>query len=174
MSNLLSERGLKNRTLLSPQKPTLIVQTEIQAPVQVCFDLARDITLHVSTAAKTKERAIAGVTSGLIGLGESVTFEGVHFGVRQRFTAKVTEFDFPYRFVDEMTQGAFKTLKHVHEFTSTETGTTMTDTLMWTSPFGIIGKLADKVFLIRHMERFLLERNAVLKSAAERAVSLPL
>ena len=147
--------------------PTLIVETNIQAAPERCFDLARDIDLHCATASRTQERAIAGVTSGLIGLGESVTFEGVHFGVRQRFTARVTEFDFPHRFVDEMTRGAFRTMKHVHEFAPHNSGTRMTDTLIWTSPLGIMGVIADKLFVERHLRHFLLERNAALKAFAE-------
>ena len=70
--------------------PTIIVQTPINAPIETCFDMARDIALHCSTASRTRERAVAGKTSGLINRGESVTFEAVHFGILQRFTAHVT------------------------------------------------------------------------------------
>ena len=147
--------------------PTLTVKTSLQAAPERCFDLARDIGLHCETASRTQERAVAGVTSGLIGLKETVTFEGVHFGIRQRFTAKVTEFDPPRRFVDEMTRGAFRAMKHIHEFAPQENGTCMTDTLIWTSPLGILGRIADTLFVERHLRNFLLERNAELKRTAE-------
>ncbi len=146
---------------------TLIVETHINISHEQCFDLARDIPLHCATAVDTGEHAIDGVTEGLIGLGESVTFEAVHFGIRQRLTAKVVEFEFPVRFVDEMTQGAFKSLRHIHEFTPQDGGTLMRDTLIWTSPLGIIGRIADCLFLIRHMKKFLMKRNANLKAYAE-------
>lgn len=68
--------------------PTLIVETFIEALVAACFDAARDIDLHCETARETGERAVAGVTHGLINLGEAVTFEARHFSVRQRLTAK--------------------------------------------------------------------------------------
>jgi len=145
----------------------ITVETYIQAPVEICFDLARDIGLHCRTAASTQERAVGGVTTGLIGLGEEVTFEAVHFGIRQRLTAHITEFDPPHGFTDEMLRGAFKTLRHVHEFRSEGAGTVMTDTLTWTAPFGILGKLADSLFLKAHMRHFLKERNANLKQIAE-------
>ncbi|CAN5507058.1 hypothetical protein BH18ACI1_BH18ACI1_20510 [soil metagenome] len=145
----------------------VIVETQINAPVEVCFDLARDISLHCETAASTNEQAIAGVTSGLIGLGESVTFKGIHFGIRQQLTSKITEYDKPKCFVDEMTKGAFKSLKHIHEFTSTTSGTLMRDTLIWTSPFGFLGKIADKLFVENYMKRFVVERNTKLKAVAE-------
>src|SRR5436190_1145570 len=83
------------------------IVTAISAPVQRCFDLARDIDFHTQSLAETGERAVAGRTSGLIGLDESVTWEARHLGIRQRFTAKVTEFDSPRYFRDVMTAGAF-------------------------------------------------------------------
>ncbi len=147
--------------------PIVIVETRINAPVEICFDAARDIGLHCETAARTGERAVAGVTTGLINLGETVTFEAVHFGIRQRLTAKIVEFDKPHRFVDETIQSAFKSLRHIHEFVPAEQGTLMRDTLVWVSPFGILGVIADKIALERHMRNFLIERNSAFKSAIE-------
>ena len=147
--------------------PTVVLETEINAPIEVCFDLARDIDIHCRTTGSTQERAIAGVTSGLIGMGQSVTFEAVHFGVRQRLTSKIVEFERPHRFVDEMMQGAFKKLRHVHEFLPAATGTLMRDTLEWTAPLGWLGVIADKLFLEKHMRNFLHELNLNLKQMAE-------
>src|SRR5437868_2528532 len=104
------------------------------------------MSLHCTTAARTKECAVAGVTEGLIEVGDWVTFEAVHFGIRQRFTAKITEFEAPSRFVDEMVQGAFKSMKHIHEFAHAARGTRMPDTLHWISPLGILGILANRLF----------------------------
>jgi ligand-binding SRPBCC domain-containing protein len=147
---------------------TLIVETPIHAPIKRCFDLARDISLHCATTSWTKERAVAGCTKGMIGMGDSVTFEGVHFGFRLRLTARIMEFESPYRFVDEMVRGPFKSLRHVHEFREDGGVTIMTDTLIWTSPLGIVGQLADFLFLRRHMKSFLIRRNAGLKAVAEK------
>lgn len=151
--------------------PTITIETYINAPVELCFDMARDIGLHCQTACSTKERAVAGVTSGLIGLGEEVTFEATHFGIRQRLSARVTQFQRPVLFIDEMQRGAFQALQHKHEFRAEGSGTLMTDTLIWTSPLGLIGKLADRLFLVAHMRRFLRERNGGLKQAVERLVT---
>jgi ligand-binding SRPBCC domain-containing protein len=147
--------------------PTILVETSINVPIEICFDAARDISLHCSTASKTQERAVAGVTTGLINLGETVTFEAVHFGVRQRLTSKVVEFDRPHRFVDETVKSAFKSFRHIHEFVPTEQGTLMRDTLTWVSPLGFLGVIADKIALERYMRAFLVERNNALKVAIE-------
>src|SRR5205085_2742312 len=80
------------------------------------FDLARDIDFHTRSLAGTGERAVAGRTAGLIELGESVTWEARHLGVRQRFTARVTALARPVYFRDEMTAGAFRTFAHDHRF----------------------------------------------------------
>lgn len=147
--------------------PTILVETQINAPVDRCFDAARDIGLHCRTVAHTRERAVSGVTEGLIGLGQSVTFEGVHFGIRQRLTARVTEFERPNYFVDEMIEGAFQSMRHIHEFMPQGQSTLMRDTVEWKSPLGIFGRIADALFLTRYMRNFVRERGLQLKQAIE-------
>ena len=147
--------------------PEILIETQIQASAEICFDLMRDIRIHTETTAKTNEEAVDGVTEGMIGLGQTVTFEGTHFGMRQRLTVTVTEFERPRLFVDEMTKGTFKSFKHVHEFESRDGGTLMRDTLGWTSPFGILGRIVDKLLLERHLRNLVSGRNARLKALAE-------
>ena len=152
--------------------PTLIIETEINAPPEVCFDLVRDISLHVQTTKQTDEKAVAGRTHGKIELGETVTFEGKHFGIRQRLTVKVTEFERPRFFTDEMLEGTFKSFKHKHEFIPKDNGTLMRDTLEWTSPFGFLGKIVDTFLLESHLRQLVSRRNAELKRVAESQNSL--
>lgn len=142
----------------------------IYAPREVCFDVARDIDIHTQSAGLTEEKAIAGVTSGLIGLNETVTWEAIHFGMKQKLTARITEFDFPNRFVDEMEKGTFKRFYHSHEFIEKENGTLMVDSFDYTSPFGLIGKVADQLFLEEYMKEFLITRNRFIKKIAEERV----
>lgn len=139
----------------------------IEAPIHICFDLARDIQVHMETASKTKERAIGGVTEGLIELGESVTWQAVHLGIKQKLTAKITEMEKPYRFTDEMVKGAFQSFKHTHEFIESGTGTVMKDEFTYISPLGILGKLADQLFLEKYMKAFIVNRASALKEIAE-------
>lgn len=148
--------------------PTIRLETDINVPIETCFDMARDMGLHPQTVRGSYERAVAGRIRGLLGPGEWVTFEATHFGVRQRLTARMTEFEAPVLFADEMTQGAFQSLTHRHEFSARpEGGTRMTDTLEFVSPLGILGRLANRLFLERHLRRFLEGRNRELKRIAE-------
>ena len=146
----------------------VVIETWIAAPIELCFDLARDVDTHVRTSARTRERVVAGKTSGLLDFDDVVTFEAVHFGVTQQLTSKIVEFDRPRRFVDEMVKGAFASLRHLHEFTSQGTTTLMRDTLDWRSPFGFLGIIADKLFLERHMRNFVTTKQRELKAYAEK------
>src|SRR5947208_31425 len=96
--------------------PLLHLSTEIYAPIEKCFDLSVDIDVHQSSMAASGERAVSGVTGGLIGLGEEVTWRARHLGVWWRVTSRITAFDRPRSFVDEMTQGPFPRFRHEHRF----------------------------------------------------------
>lgn len=145
----------------------ILLRTEINAPAERCFDLSRSIDLHQRSTERTEEKAIAGRTSGLIELGESVTWEARHLGVRQRLTSKITAFEYPNFFVDEMTKGVFKRLHHLHQFQWDGEKTIMLDEFTFESPLGFLGTLADAIFLKRYLTGFLAERNALIKSCAE-------
>ncbi|MDB5310340.1 MAG: hypothetical protein JWO38_4542 [Gemmataceae bacterium] len=145
------------------------IVTVIAAPPERCFDLARDIDFHTRSLADTGERAVAGRTTGLIGLGESVTWEARHLGVRQQFTAEVTAFDRPRYFRDEMTAGAFRAFAHDHRFEDREGGTVMTDEVTFRSPLGPVGALVDYLFMAGYLRRLLEGRCQAIKQAAEAA-----
>ena len=148
--------------------PKINLQTEINAPIEKVFDLSRSIELHIQSTKQTGERAIAGRTSGLIELGETVTWRAKHFGIWQTLTSKITQYDHPNLFVDEMVQGAFKSFRHEHHFTGGVDGCTlMRDVFVFESPMGILGRLADLLFLKRYMTKLLIERNRVIKEVAE-------
>jgi ligand-binding SRPBCC domain-containing protein len=151
---------------------SLVVVTRIEAPIEICFDLARGIEAHEESSAFTGERAVPpGRTSGLLELGDQVTFEGVHLGIRQRFTARIAELDRPRRFVDELVKSTFRAMRHIHDFREIGGATIMTDALEWTSPFGPLGVIADAVAVKRHMRDFLVRKQGNLKRMAENRVS---
>jgi ligand-binding SRPBCC domain-containing protein len=143
------------------------LRTEIARPPGRVFDLARSIDLHAASMAKNREEAIAGVTTGLIGPGQTVTWRARHFYLSFRLTARITAFDPPRHFRDEMITGPFRRFSHDHFFEPSGSGTSMRDVFHYESPWGILGRIADALFLQRHMLRLLEERNAVLKRVAE-------
>ena len=143
------------------------LETYINAPIDRCFDLSLSVDLHRDSVAHTQERPVAGVTSGMMKLGDTVTWEAVHFGIKQHLTSQITAYERPNRFTDEMLKGAFHDITHLHEFVSQPSGTLMIDLFEFHAPLGFLGKLAETLFLTRYMKGLLLTRNRYLKQVAE-------
>lgn len=146
---------------------TITLTTEINAPMEQAFDLSRDITFHMESASHTQETAIAGTRSGLIGLNETVTWRGKHFGVFLKHRSKIITFEPPHTFTDVMIKGHFTSFCHKHIFKETEGTTIMTDILNYKTPFGYFGKLFDRLLLEPHLTGFLKHRNKALKETLE-------
>jgi ligand-binding SRPBCC domain-containing protein len=147
--------------------PIIKLTTEINASIQTCFDTARSIDVHLQSTGKTKEKVIAGRSSGLCELNDEVTFEATHLWVRQKLSSKIVGFNAPYFFADKMTKGAFKSLYHEHHFEERNACTQMHDIFNYESPLWILGNCADFLFLKRYLTNFLLNRNAAIKNIAE-------
>jgi len=135
------------------------------------FDLGRDVDAHAKSAAQTGERAIAGVTHGLMGLGDTVTWEARHFGVVQRMTVRIDRFDRPHEFEDARIGGALRSMRHVHHFRPHADGTLMVDDFAFEAPFGVVGAIVAILALRPYFEKFLRRRAEVLKGMAEAASS---
>jgi ligand-binding SRPBCC domain-containing protein len=126
---------------------TIQLETRIAAPAMRVFLLSLSIDLHMDSTAQTRERAIAGVTHGLIGPGESVTWRGRHFGVMLQHTSLITRYEPPFCFEDVMTKGMFKSFEHRHNFSADSRITIMRDTLAFRAPLGPFGLLAGRLVL---------------------------
>lgn len=147
--------------------PTIRLETLIAASPERCFDLSLNVDLHRRSVAHTHERPIAGVTTGSMKLGDTVTWEAIHFGFKQHLTSKITAYERPRYFKDEMVRGIFQEMSHLHEFTPQPSGTLMIDIFTFRAPLGILGKLAEMLVLTRYMKGLLLTRNRYLKDVAE-------
>ena len=143
------------------------VLTRIEAPPERCFQLALSVDLHAVSARQTQEQIVGGVRSGLLHLGDSVTFRARHFGIWQTLSSKITEYQAPVYFCDEMQRGAFKAMRHEHHFELEGAVTVMRDVFEFTSPLGFLGKIADALVLSEYLRRFLVQRGDVVKQYAE-------
>lgn len=146
----------------------IILNTSILAPIETVFDLSRSIDLHIVSTRHTNEKAVAGVTSGLIGYGESVTWNAYHLFKKRNFTSKITGYERPFYFRDEMIQGDFKSFSHEHFFEAeNDTTTKMTDRIIMISPFALLGKFVNKIWLRKYISELLSNRNNIIKDYAE-------
>jgi ligand-binding SRPBCC domain-containing protein len=147
--------------------PAIRTSVQISAPIERVFDLSRSIDLHITSTAHTGERAVAGVTSGLISLGEEVTWRAKHFGIWQELTSRITQYNHPHHFRDSQVRGAFRRFDHDHYFETDGTTTTMKDVFDFESPLSILGSVANLLILERYMRRLLEKRNQIIKEVAE-------
>lgn len=146
---------------------TIILKTRIKAPSKIVFDISRNIDVHQLSVSQTKEKAIAGKTTGLIGHNETVTWRGKHFGFYLQHQSKITEMDAPHHFTDEMIKGHFTFFKHEHVFEIQDDATLMIDTIHYTVPYRIIGKLFDFLILKKHLYHLIQDRNKLIKFLSE-------
>ncbi|AYB31137.1 SRPBCC family protein [Chryseolinea soli] len=143
------------------------LETFIEAPVDRVFDLSRSVELHKLSTQGTHEEAVAGKMAGLVELNDSITWRAKHLGFFQRLTVKIIAMDRPRSFVDTMLKGAFASMKHTHLFEASGAGTLMTDVFEYESPLGMLGRIADKLFLTDYMTKLLINRNVEIKAVAE-------
>ena len=144
----------------------------IRAPAERCFDLARSVEVHLAGNVHWGEAAIAagGVTPGLMGTGQRVTWRAKHLGIWHTLTSEITAMDPSTYFQDAMTDGPFRFMRHDHYFRRfSPEETEMKDVFCFAAPLPILGRLAEILILRRYMHKLLCERNAVLKAIAESA-----
>lgn len=147
--------------------PTIHLTTFIEAPVQRVFDLSRSINLHKKSLEHTGEEAVGGITTGLINLNETVTWQAKHLGKKRLLKIKISALDSPASFTDEMVEGDLRSMKHEHHFRQVENGTIMIDLFYFETPYGMIGKILNRVYLTRYLRRLLEQRNQFIKEYAE-------
>jgi ligand-binding SRPBCC domain-containing protein len=146
--------------------PLLRLETSVPTTVDECFRLSLSVDAHTASMSASGERAIAGVTQGVMDLGDTVTWQARHFGIPVRMTSRITELDRPHRFVDEQVAGPFAHWRHEHLFTGTHTGTHMVDVIDFRAPFGPLGALVDRLVLTRYMTHLIRQRNTWLATTA--------
>lgn len=149
--------------MISFRRRTLL---PLDAPA--AFDLSLSIDAHMGAFAESGERALAGVTRGIIGEGEYVTWRARHFGITWTMTSVITEWERPERFVDEQRSGPFKSFWHEHRFTPAEDGTWLDDDVRFEAPLGPLGWIAERAVLGRYLPHLIDVRNEFLVTEAAR------
>ena len=137
--------------------------TVLRTDPATAFDVSLDVGVHTEAFEDSDESIVAGVTSGSMGLGDTVTWRARHFGIWWRMTSTITEYERPDRFVDEQLRGPFKRFRHVHRFEDNGDGTTtMYDHVVFDAPLGPLGRIAEKVALERYLPVLIDRRNREL------------
>jgi ligand-binding SRPBCC domain-containing protein len=141
--------------------------THIAASPEDAFALSLSVDVHLDSMAASGERAVGGVTTGMLALGEEVTWRARHFKLPFTMTSRITELDPPHRFVDEQVRGPFARFRHEHRFESSDGGTRMVDEVAFAAPFGPLGRLVERLVLGRYLPRLIDQRNDHLRAVLE-------
>lgn len=143
-------------------------EVRVRAPVGRCFDLARNVDLHVDSSTAIGARAVGGRRSGLSGDGDATTWSARFFGVRFRMTTQVGDFSPPTSFADRLTHGLLRRFAHLYRFAPTpDGGCVMSDELTVEAPLGLLGKLLERLYLARRMRDLVRWRIEHIKRVAE-------
>lgn len=146
---------------------TFTLETLIAAPREVVFAASLDPDLHVRTMARYGERMIEAPAGGRFTEGSTVTWRARHFGIPFRLRTVVFDIDAPRGFRDRQVSGPFGAFLHEHRFDDHAQGTLMRDDITFRSPWGVLGRAVDAVFLRAYMRRLIAERNAVIAAEVE-------
>ena len=149
--------------------PRLEFAAEIDAPLEAVWAFHNSVeSMPKITPPQTKVR-IEG-TPGAMTKGARFTLI-----VRQppiflplRWETIIIEYDPPYRFVDEQGKGPFALWHHEHLFEQAARGRTLVrDIVTYTPPFGLLGVIADRLFIRRQLNAMFRYRHTQTRRLLE-------
>lgn len=95
-------------------------------------------------------------------------------GLPMRWKTRITEYEPPFLFVDEMEKGPYSLWRHRHTFRPSEQGTIVGDRVEYALPLGPIGNLAHNLMVRRQVEEIFLFRQRALDGIFAEISVMPL
>lgn len=83
-------------------------------------------------------------------------------GIKMDWMTEITHVSEKNFFVDEQRLGPYKLWHHQHKIKQVEEGVLMTDIVTYIPPYGLIGRLANSLFIKKQLEEIFAYRNVVL------------
>lgn len=94
-------------------------------------------------------------------------------GIPMNWMTEITHLQEPYYFVDEQRFGPYALWHHQHHFREVDGGVEMTDEVNYAIPFGILGRLANWLFVGREVNRIFDHRYQVLEKYFKNKIAEP-
>ena|SRR5688572_25131044 len=73
-------------------------------------------------------------------------------GVPVRWLTEIECWNPPHEFVDVQAKGPYKLWHHTHRFSEVEGGTSVVDTVRYALPFGPLGSLVHRLYVVRDLD----------------------
>jgi ligand-binding SRPBCC domain-containing protein len=152
--------------------PTLVYETTVPAPLERVWAFHDDVNAALPALSQASARVNIESADLPVRVGSRILISARGpFGIAIRWAARIVEHRPPHptpsgaaaSFVDEQESGPFKSWRHEHEFRQLENGTTgLTDRVTYAVRFGVLGRLADRLFVRRQIDAMFRHRHAVL------------
>ncbi len=142
--------------------------THIKAPIERCFDLSRSIDFHkISLSPVVKEESVAGCTTGLIGQNQHALMQSNCWGYHFSTELKIVKFNPPYFLSYEITDSNFESAIHDYYFYDIGDETVMVNHFYYKLKLGLMGEIANLLFLEKYLNKTISKRNDLLREYAE-------
>lgn len=146
------------------EMPIIQVKTLLEAPIEQCFNAARNPLDIVASVPPIKDSIVDSKLVNKVNLGDKFYIDTLLF--KEKFKDKflittkynVVEYVPPFKFSEEVTNIFFKEFKHVHEFTQKKAKVEMVDTIEYKMAFGFIGNIINKRYIDVIIRTYLYNR----------------
>jgi hypothetical protein len=147
---------------------SLHAEQSVAAPVEKVFDFFTDVAnLSRVTPPFVRLRILSRETK-ITARGQRLEYEIGPLILRWRWVSEITDFDPPFRFVDEQVAGPYRRWQHVHQFYPLSTGTLIVDDVTYDVPFGPLGRIVHGLVVRRHLEAIFAYRQVHIERFFDR------
>ena len=101
-------------------------------------------------------------TSIMMKLGAEFGYTISVMGIRMQWKSLISEYEPPFRFVDEQSSGPYAFWHHVHTFKQVDNGTLVGDEVRYAMPLGVLGTMAQRLAVKRQLESIFSYRSKVI------------
>ncbi len=137
---------------------TLVREQFIPAPLDEVFAFfAEAANLEAITPAWLGFRMLTALPVHMAA-GTRIEYRLSLHGIPVRWRTLITEWNPPFGFKDIQLRGPYKFWEHEHRFEAVEGGTRMRDTVRYALPFGVLGRLVERVWVRRDVVRIFRYR----------------
>jgi ligand-binding SRPBCC domain-containing protein len=83
-------------------------------------------------------------------------------GISTKWVTEIKKVNAPHYFYDEQLSGPFAMFQHQHHFKEVKGGVEMTDEVNYAVPFGLLGQVANEIFVERKLNSIFDHRYQIL------------
>jgi ligand-binding SRPBCC domain-containing protein len=147
--------------------PEIHFTTYINSPCERVFNLCCNSRLLKNTFPGKTIFSINNSPEPYFEEGNTITWQDKIFFKIRKTSCKIEEIIPFQKICSEQTEGSFSQFRHEQYFKEINNGTILIDKLFFDLPYGVIGKIINRIFLETYLKNFLDKKNRAVKEFAE-------